>query len=73
MVEGFDYEDFGDFLLGQGLHKDVVSTIIRNRIGNEAFVDLTEGDLKDLAPTIGDRIHLRNLVAEARKVYLKCY
>ena len=69
-AEKFDYEEFGAFLQEQGLHKDVVSAIIDNRICSEAFVDLTENDLKDLAPTIGDRIRLRNLVAEARKVNL---
>ena len=72
MAKGFDYEDFGEFLLGQGLHEDVVSAIISNRICSEAFVDLMESDLKDLTPTIGDRICLRNLVAEAQKVYLIC-
>ena len=64
-AEGFDYEEFGAFLLEQGLHKDAISAITNNRICSEAFVDLTESDLKDLAPTIGDRISLRNLVAEA--------
>ena len=72
VMDGFDFEAFGDFLLEKGLHEDVVATIISNRICSETFLDLTEIDLKELAPTIGDRIRLRNILEETRKVRQYC-
>lgn len=67
-MDDFDFDAFGDYLLEKGLHEDVVATIINNRICPETFLDLTESDLKELAPTIGDRIRLRNILEETRKV-----
>ena len=72
VMDGFDFEAFGDFWLEKGLHEDVVATIISNRICSETFLDLTEIDLKELAPTIGDRIRLRNILEETRKVRQYC-
>ena len=63
-----DFEAFGEYLLEKGLHEDVVATIISNRICSETFLALTESDLKELAPTIGDRIRLRNILEETQKV-----
>lgn len=68
VMDGLDFEAFGEYLLEKGLHEDVVATIISNRICDETFLALTESDLKELAPTIGDRIRLRNILEETRKV-----
>ena len=59
-------------VLEKGLHEDVVATIISNKICSETFLNLTEIDLKELAPTIGDRIRLRNILEETRKVRQYC-
>lgn len=63
-----DFEEFGDYLLQNGLHEDVVATVISNRICSETFLHLTESDLKELAPTVGDRIRLRKILEDTRKV-----
>ena len=34
---------------------------------------ISEADLKDLAPAIGDRIHLRSILDEAKKVIILNY
>ena len=65
-----DFEEFADYLLKEGLHEDVVSAIFSNRICSETFLDLTESDLKELAPTIGDRICLSTILEEGWKVQL---
>ena len=67
-MDELDCEAFGEYLLEKGLHEDVVATITSNRICSETFVALTESDLKELTPTIGDRIRLRNILEETRKV-----
>ena len=38
LAEGFDFEEFGDYLLREGLHEDVVSAIINNRICSKTFL-----------------------------------
>lgn len=65
--DGWDFEAFADYLRAKGLHEDVVSAVLANRI-SELFLSLTEGDLKELAPAIGDRLCLRKILEEARKV-----
>lgn len=68
VMDGLDFEGFGDYLLEKGLHEDVVATIITNRICSETFLALTESNLKELLPTTGDWIRLRNILEEKRKV-----
>ena len=53
VMDGLDFEGFGDYLLEKGLHEDVV-TIITNRICSETFLALTESSLKELLPITGD-------------------
>ena len=69
-LECFNFQEFGDYLLKEGVHEDVVSAIVNNGICSETFLDLTENDLKELALTIGDRIRLRNITEEGQKVSL---
>ena len=38
VMDGLDFEVFGDYLLEKGLHEDVVATIISNRICSETFL-----------------------------------
>ena len=37
-INGLDLEDFGDFLLEKGIHEDVASLFISNRINGSVFV-----------------------------------
>ena len=66
--DAYDFEEFAAYLSGKGLHDDVVSVVLGNRINGELFLSLTEGDLKELVPAIGDRLCLRKVLEEARKV-----
>ena len=71
-VESMECEEFADYLLAKGLHEEVVSNIVANRIDGLLFVGLSEDEIKELAPAIGDRIRLRKILDEERgKVYNK--
>jgi len=54
-------------LKSSGLHEDVISAIVDNRVSSKLFLE-SEADLKELAPSIGDRLYLRKILEEARKV-----
>ena len=69
-VEVLNYEDFAHFLETEGLHEDVISAFVNNRICRQTFLTLTEDDLKELVPVIGDRLRVRVLQRE-RKVLFK--
>ena len=64
----WDSEELASYLTEKGLHEDVVANIISNRITSGLFLDLEESDLKELAPAIGDRVTLRKILDEERKV-----
>lgn len=68
MCVDWDADDFASYLTERGMHKDVVTNITNNRITSALFLSLSEDDLKQLAPMIGDRIVLRKILEEARKV-----
>lgn len=61
-------EEFADYLRDNGLHEDVISNVASNRVTSSVFLDLGEADLKELAPAVGDRIALRKILDQARKV-----
>ena len=63
-VEVLDCEGFAHFLETKGLHKDIVSVFVDNRICRQAFLALTE-DLKELVPIIGNRVHVREILQRA--------
>lgn len=67
-VEVLNCEDFGNFLEAEGLHEDIVSTFVGNRICGQVFLALTEDDLKELVPVIGDRVRVREVLQRERKV-----
>lgn len=64
----FTCEEFATYLEDNGLHEDIVSNVTSNRVTSSIFLDLKEEDLKELAPAVGDRIALRKILDEARKV-----
>lgn len=65
--EEWDDDQFSDYLKSSGLHEDVISAIVDNRVSSKLFLE-SEADLKELAPSIGDRLYLRKILEEARKV-----
>lgn len=50
-----------------GVHEDVTRSFTKNRINGMGFLSLTEDDLKELVPVIGDRISVRKLKEEFKK------
>lgn len=54
--------DFSDFLVKEGFHEDVVSAFTANRICGQTFIEMTDEDIKELLPVIGDRIRIRKLL-----------
>ena len=67
-INGLNLEDFGDFLLEKGIHEEVASLFISNRITGSAFLRLSEDDIKELTPRIGNRILVKELRKEVSKV-----
>ena len=64
----WDSDDFVAYLTEKGLHNDIITKVMDNRINRAVFLDLTEEYLKELAPAIGDRLALRRILEQARKV-----
>ena len=50
------------------MHDDVIVKVMDNRITSAVFLNLTDENLKELASAIGDRIVLRKILEQARKV-----
>ena len=64
----WDSDGFAAFLTSEGFHEDIISNVIENRISSALFIELSDDDLKELAPTIGDRMVLRKVLERAKKV-----
>ena len=67
-VEGLSCAGFSEFLVREGFHNDIVSAFSSNRVCGQTFVQLTEDDLKELLPVIGDRVRIRKLLKEINQV-----
>jgi len=63
-MEKLDAREFADFLLERGVHEDAAAAFLSNRISGENFLSISEDDLKDLLPVIGDRITIRKILQE---------
>jgi len=59
-------EELGYFLQECGLQDDIASAVVQHNISGAAFIELTEDDLKELIPRIGDRIAIRRVVKRIR-------
>ena len=60
-------DDLSEYLEVQGAHEDILRALVNNRINGPAFLSLTEDDLKELLPMIGDRIYIREILRKARE------
>ena len=67
-ISGITCSEFSDFLMKEGFHEDVISSFSSNRICGASFCALTEEDLKELLPVIGDRVRIRRLLQEVKEV-----
>jgi len=50
------------FLTSEGVHDDIVSNVIANCVTSALFIELSDEDLKELAPTLGDRMALKKVL-----------
>ena len=58
----YDYQQLADYLRREGMRMEVAKSFEDNLIDGEAFVSMTEEDLKELVPVISDRIKMRKLI-----------
>ena len=65
-IEPLSHDDFADFLLERNFHEDLISLFVSQRITGTAFLRLSEEDLKELIPIIGDRVLVRELLRECQ-------
>ena len=55
-------DEFEEYLATKGFSEDVVRNFGRNRVTGAAFLLLTEDDLRELVPLIGERTSIRELL-----------
>lgn len=68
-IREMDVEEFCEFLVVErALHPDLKATFSENRVSGAVFLDLTEEDLKELVPVLGDRTKVRKLLQETKEV-----
>lgn len=54
------------------VHQEVASLFVSNRILGSVFLKLTEDELKELIPTIGDRVLVKELLKNVSQVKITC-
>jgi len=61
-VQTMTCEQLNDYLIDKGMHSDVSTIIMANRIDGELFMGMDEDDLKEIVPVLGDRMRLRKIM-----------
>lgn len=61
-LAAYDVEELADFLIEQGVPSDVVSNFEKNLVTGKSFLKLSEEDLKELAPILGVRTEIRDIL-----------
>ena len=57
-----------EFLVSKGVRHVLAAEFRRNLVSGAVFLKLTEEDLKELAPLIGERVQLREILKQCRAV-----
>jgi len=65
-IKSLSEVEFGDWLTEKGFHEDLVFSFVSQRISGKAFLLLSEDDVKELVPTIGDRTVVRDLLSKCK-------
>ena len=68
VMEKLSCIELSDFLLKNGISRSVVDNFTTNEVTGECFILLTEMEIKELAPRIGDRVKLRQLITKNQQV-----
>lgn len=69
-IETMNCDDLVNFLEKENVHEDVISAFIKNRICGQVFLNLSNDELKELIPVIGDRVCVRGIIEKICKVVL---
>jgi len=69
-IAEYDCQQLSDYLLSSGIREECAAAFTDNMINGEAFFSLSEEDLKELLPVIGDRILIRKLLKKLSEVSL---
>ncbi len=67
-MEGLSCTELVDFMLGNGISESVIDNFVTNEVTGECCIQLTEMEMKELAPKIGDRVKLRQLITKHKEV-----
>lgn len=69
----FSVEDLAEYLLDHGIRTGLVVDFRRNVVNGAAFLQLTEEDLKELVPLLGERVLIRQLLKQSKLVCSMAY
>ena len=69
-VKKYGCQCLSDYLLFRGIQEEVMEAFQANLINGEAFLDLSQEDLKELLPVIRDRILIRKLLKKLHEVII---
>lgn len=72
-IEKLDCKQFSKYLLRSGYCKSIAAAFLNHKICCRSFLELTDADLRDILPLVGDRIHMRKLLLNLKvKIYTNC-
>ena len=63
-MEEYSCTELSDYLLDEGICQSVAEAFFDNNITGKAFLALTELEVKELAPKIGERVKLREILSK---------
>lgn len=69
-ISAKDVDAMMGFLISKGVCEEVAENFHVNQVSGEAFLKLTEEDLKELVPLIGTRTKIRSILEDCNKVGL---
>lgn len=61
-TRGLNVLELGKFLVDHGIEEETVQNFVRNKVCGDTFSKLTQEDLKELVPLIGNRVKVRELM-----------
>lgn len=67
-MEGLSCFELTEFMRDNGIPESVVGNFASNEVTGECCLQLTEMEMKELAPKIGDRVKLRQLLTKHKEV-----
>ncbi len=65
-VSDLSEEGMAEYLMSRGVRHVLAAEFRRNLVTGEAFLQMTEDDLKELAPLIGERVLVRQIQKQCK-------